>query len=602
MRAKFLNVNKKILKSNHLRTFITLACYYLFFWYLNYYIVYLMKVDSSSNPWVLTLWTFAFTTLFLAISSCFRPWIRKSIMMFFMLLTMFLGMIDITYHFNYATFPSISALILSHEATEIAGIIVDVMRHANAFNPYLLIPVGLLIIMFDKISWKLNWRAPFILLSLSASLFIGSLLFFDTEGSTGELMYSDLYLLDTLFMREEAFMTFGIYGYHIADIVNYFEQSKFAAGAPTDDIDAYFENKEVDTTSNSATGALEGKNLVMIQVESLSPYAINPTSTPNMNYMKENGIYFDNFYGSTYLGNTSDAEFAALTGMIPNIYDPTVYVNKDNYMPGTLPTLFEENGYETYGSHCNTGHYYNRIPNWEELYGININYFQEQLHINVPGDYYQPDAICAEAFYDKIDTSEPFFAFFVTSTSHELYTYDAKTTDETYADTVNAIPGSEFFTEEMFVYMSTLCEADESIGNFIEGLKEDGVYEDTVFVIYGDHKPPLDYGNYGITKDPVAVNKVPLIIYTPGMTPQVNSTLGAEYDITPTLSNAFNLDPDNTYTEYYYGIDLYSDNDSTVVLPNAEFIHSGTKTDVEVMEEIQIYQKILDTDYFAKLE
>lgn len=584
------------------RSLFVIVAYYALFYALNLYIIKLLGITDTGNIYIFTLWTFGFTSIFMFISFLFKRKARKAILCGFFVFTIILGAVNIAYYANYGTISSITSLTLLQNADGAGGAIKSVIIDSKALRLFYFLPFFIVVMVFDKIE-KENLKRKLVTILISiVFFFVGSLAFFKPAASEWDKFQSDYYLLDTLFMREDALLTFGMYGYHIADIVNFVDEKIAIKFSNNDDIDQYFEEKEVDTATNEATGAFEGKNLVMIQIEALSPMAINPYSTPNLQYMKDNGVYFENFYQSTYMGNTSDAEFSSQTGMMPNLEQATVYTNSSNYMPGTLPKLFEEAGYNTYGSHCNDGEFYNRVNNFPTLYGFENSYFLEELDVHEEGYYYQPDTVCLDKFYEEVDTSEPFYMFFVSVSSHASYVAADQTWTDQYYDEVDSIPGSENFSEEMRVYMAKVAQFDEALGNLVEDLKADGEYEDTVFIMYGDHRPAMSYGIYGTETDPAITHEIPLIIYTPGMTPDVNETLGAEYDIAPTVANLFNLDPNHEYTKYYYGVDLYSENDSKVVHSNREYIYHGDMTHEEIMTEIEIYQKILTVDYFSTME
>ena len=99
-------------------------------------------------------------------------------------------------------------------------------------------------------------------------------------------------------------------------------------------------------------GKAAGKNLVMIQIESLQDFVggreyNGQEITPNLNALIEgNATYFDNFYQQVGSGNTSDAEFAANNSLYGTLISYTYKLFNDNYFRG-LPVLLSERGYDT---------------------------------------------------------------------------------------------------------------------------------------------------------------------------------------------------------------------------------------------------------------
>ena len=120
-------------------------------------------------------------------------------------------------------------------------------------------------------------------------------------------------------------------------------------------------------------------------------------------------------------------------------------------------------------------------------------------------------------------------------------------------------------------YIKSVNYADEAIGELITKLDEEGLLEDTVIVIYGDHDSKLKKSEYVrlYNYDPVtdsikdetsedykAVDyytyelnrKVPLIIWSKDNKTEikVDKVMGM-YDVQPTLGNLFNF-----YNPYEY--------------------------------------------------
>ncbi|MBC7959551.1 MAG: hypothetical protein H7X94_06780, partial [Vallitaleaceae bacterium] len=93
-------------------------------------------------------------------------------------------------------------------------------------------------------------------------------------------------------------------------------------------------NKEPVVEQKQYEGIGKGKNLIVIQVESLQNFAIGRSYegqelTPNLNkLLKKDTIYFDNYFTVIGKGNTADAEFATMNSLYPNI-EGSCYENYD---------------------------------------------------------------------------------------------------------------------------------------------------------------------------------------------------------------------------------------------------------------------------------
>ena len=167
-----------------------------------------------------------------------------------------------------------------------------------------------------------------------AALIILCLLVFNSSAS---------YLITSLSNQE-------IYSYHIKDVLN-----KFTGNGMLDK-NANFSYSVTDSYDQEKNGPLfgvaKGKNLIVIQVESLQNLVINKTYngqeiTPNLNELiKGNTVYFDHYYQQIGSGNTSDAEFATNNSIYGTIESYTYKLFPDNYYRG-LPVLLGEQGYQT---------------------------------------------------------------------------------------------------------------------------------------------------------------------------------------------------------------------------------------------------------------
>ena len=91
-------------------------------------------------------------------------------------------------------------------------------------------------------------------------------------------------------------------------------------------------------------------------------------------------------------------------------------------------------------------------------------------------------------------------------------------------------------------YLNVLGYADAALGQLVGGLKECGVYTNTLFVIYGDHGEAFGQhdGNFGHTFFLYDENvRVPLIIAAPGLiaAPIRVDSIASLIDVTPTIAD-----------------------------------------------------------------
>lgn len=102
---------------------------------------------------------------------------------------------------------------------------------------------------------------------------------------------------------------------------------------------------------------------------------------------------------------------------------------------------------------------------------------------------------------------------------------------------------------------------------FIEKLKEDGLYDNSVIVLYGDHYGISENHNEAMSQflgrevtpfEEVQLQRVPLVIHIPGVTdkePKAIDTVGGQIDIRPTVLNLLGIDSSD---QIQFGNDLFA--------------------------------------------
>ena len=296
-------------------------------------------------------------------------------------------------------------------------------------------------------------------------------------------------------------------------------------------------------------GVAKGKNLILIQTESLNDFVIGAEYngqelTPNLNAMlEEDTFYFDHFYSTTGVGNTSDAEFAALNGLYPNDERECYRLYVDNTFQG-LPWILRGEGYGAYAFHGYVKTFWNRDEAYKTQ-GFQHFYSQEELEMTEVSGFGLTDK---EMFRQAVDIlkekPQPFFSFMITLTNHIPYELDASlaTLELKEADEDTTFGG----------YLQTVRYTDEAFGELIQYLKDAGLYEDTMIVIYGDHQ--------GMNMETPSVKSrmsaflgkeynfdemlnVPLLIHIPGLgETETVDTVGGQVDILPTIANLMDVD------------------------------------------------------------
>ena len=153
--------------------------------------------------------------------------------------------------------------------------------------------------------------------------------------------------------REYIVMSYGIYMYHVNDLVQSIEPqitSLFGYDNAMRVFNEYYEDvPDTPTTSNQYTNIFKGKNVIAIHAESMQTNNMSlsfngETLTPNLNKLAEEGIFFNNFYSQVSVGTSSDTEFTYNTSLMPT-NSGTAFVSYFNRTYVSIPKLLKEQGY-----------------------------------------------------------------------------------------------------------------------------------------------------------------------------------------------------------------------------------------------------------------
>lgn len=373
---------------------------------------------------------------------------------------------------------------------------------------------------------------------------------------------------------------------------------------------------------NEYTGIFEGKNLVMMLVESFDYASIDPILTPNLYKLANEGWLFENYFTPKSTCSTGDSELMALVSIYPTPSKCSYEEFSGNRFKQSLFELFNDKNYHTSSFHDYWDKYYERNTMHQNL-GSSEYWDADDLGIDYK-EGWPSDVELIEKGIGKFVDKDPFFTFLISVSMHVPY-------DETegYVSRNLEIVRAKYpeYDEEYQVYLAKAMESDKAIGEMIAKLKANGQWENTVLVLFADHKPPtlsnellVEHSDFTQRDEGSDIFKSPLIIYSADQTAQTFTNLGSTIDLTPTLANLFNLNYD---PRMYLGIDMFDDTTNhNVFFQNGDWIsdegyfYSGTSefisnnpntiiSDASITEVIErqqhlvkLSQLIFQTDYF----
>ncbi|MDO8489882.1 MAG: LTA synthase family protein [bacterium] len=337
----------------------------------------------------------------------------------------------------------------------------------------------------------------------------------------------------------------GIVNYFLEGVVKLAIHSNDVTKADKIFVQEWSRSRPETQSAASNYGIAKGRNLILIQVESLENVVLHATVekqeiTPNLNALAKNGAYFKNVFTQIGHGTTADAEFMILNSLY-SLPDGVAFVDYPRNSYQALPRLLTDNGYHTLVMHGDVATFWNRANIYPQLgyqQWAMKNDFTTPREIGYQGlgdaDFFSQSA-------EKLrDTKKPFMSTLITLTSHSpfLLPDDLRTLKFSEKSKLN---------ETQKHYLESIHYVDAAIGTFIADLKKFDLYNNSLIVLYGDHGSFTDISNAlapnkHLPKD-VARQHVPLIMVAPKTTlAGVNSSPASLIDIYPTVTNLLGLE------------------------------------------------------------
>lgn len=373
-------------------------------------------------------------------------------------------------------------------------------------------------------------------------------------------------------------------------------------------------------------GAAKGKNLIVVQMESFQNFPINlkiegQEITPVLNQLAKEGLYFPHVFQQIGTGNTSDAEFMSNTSIYPTA---AVAMSKGfgNRQLPSLPRLLQSKGYVAQTYHINDVKFWDR----NRLYpALNFDQYFDRPYYN--NDHFNDFGASDEEMYrvgiEQLSQlqaqSKPFYAQFVTTSSHSPFVVPQ---DKRKITLPAELEGSNLGN-----YITAINYTDYAIGQLIDSLKQQGMWENTILAFYGDHFgiQPTETGAEEITAklgipydDRISRFNIPFIIHIPGESHgKVIERTGGQLDMMPTLANllgislkdaqftAFgqdllNIDHNVVGMRYYLPTGSFF-NDEILFVPGEGF-DDGQATSIKTLEPVTDFSKYRsDYDYILEL-
>lgn len=304
--------------------------------------------------------------------------------------------------------------------------------------------------------------------------------------------------------------------------------------------------EEYSTKALSITANTEQHpNIVIIALESVGAQSTglyNPDRTavtPNLNALAQTSLVAKQAY--TVVPHTSKALVAINCGITPNFMHPVFESTFGTHQP-CLPALLDQQGYATAFFQSPTEHFENRRGTVTKM-GYQHFVANEQLDHNgfqmVNYFGYEDDILLQPSKQWLQQQDAPFMAFYLTGTTHHPYWVPDSLEQQAFE------PEDEEFND----YLNAVHYLDRFVGKLIQQYRDTGHYDNTVFVIVGDHGESLGQHfrmqhNVNLYQE---VMQVPLLIHSALLPPPLQAPkLASQLDIVPTLLTLAGYEPNRT--------------------------------------------------------
>ena len=288
-------------------------------------------------------------------------------------------------------------------------------------------------------------------------------------------------------------------------------------------------------TSLQETTQTEKKNVVLIHLESarsrsVTPYNEDLDTTPYLDVLARDSLLAERAY--TIVPHTSKAVTSINCGIDPHLVREITETEPGGVPARCLPELLKEQGYDSVWFSSATEHFEDRrdlVENfgYEDFLPVETmetEGFQRSNYFGYEDDIMlEPSRIWLEQHKD-----EPFLATYLGVTGH----HDYQPIDRYGLKDYSSFPPLDN-------YQNSMRYLDFFVKNVIDQYKELGLYEDTIFVIYGDHGE--GFGEHDLFQHDNTIYqeglKVPYIIHAPGRFEEGKrvDTLTNQLDTLPTL-------------------------------------------------------------------
>ncbi|QIL46992.1 LTA synthase family protein [Vagococcus coleopterorum] len=401
-------------------------------------------------------------------------------------------------------------------------------------------------------------------------------------------------LLKRTFSRDYLVKYLGINAFTAYDGIQTFKTNQTRAQANENDVvnvEQYVADHRVKPNPDTF-GMAKGRNVIYIHLESLQQFMINyklkdengveHEVTPFLNslYNGTDTYSFSNFFHQVKSGKTSDAETLLENSFFGLNQGPLfTQLGSKNTFQAAPAILGQKAGYTSAVFHGNAGTFWNRNETYKRL---GYDYFFDASNYDVTAENSFQYGLHDKPFFNQSiqyleHLQQPFYTKMIAVSNH--YPYSEFKGDEA------GFPIAQTNDTTINGYFATANYLDKAVEEFFNYLKDSGLYDKSMIILYGDHYGVSNSRNTELAPllgkdaetwtdfDNAQLQRVPMMFHIPGTTTGgVQDTYGGQVDVLPTLLGLLGLD---TKPYLMLGQDLLSpDRDGIVAFRNGDFLTS----------------------------
>ena len=498
----------------------------------------------------------------------------------------------------YSTMGNFFGFSLMSLAGEGSDYFLDALKNCNIFvYIVMLILIANYVLAIKRFPKKVGYNKKrlirigiiFITLHIISKVFLG----FGNFELTWDTWRNPRNVYDNFNDSNKCLVLTGLYEYTARDFyVTYIRKTETKTDTESSFLSDVFSTQNDSYHKNKYTGKFKNKNVIFLQLEGIDDWLLTKDIMPNTYSLLDHSINFTNHY-SFYNGggSTFNSEFMVNVGYTtPYTFPMNAYTLNKNDFPYSMANLLKQKDYSVMAYHMNTKEYYSRGINYYN-WGYD-NYLGLQDLNTYTDTSYQLDRelIMNDTFYNELfNGTGKSVNYIITYSNHLPFTSSKGVCNRLikldYQEKFESMESSEIneYIESLDLKEEDCIkrqarETDYMVGLLIQGLKDNGLYNNTVIVAYADHYLYTVSDNEILKKngkdiDTNLINKTPFFIWSADLKKEEIKKVNSQLDILPTFLNLMGISYND---KWYAGTDILdSKYKSLIVFPDLSW-YDGT--------------------------